>query len=314
MTADKCGGPRLFGPVPSRRLGRSLGVDLVPCKTCSYDCIYCQLGCTTRKTVRRREYVGVEQVAQQLQERLRQGLTADYITLSGSGEPTLCSRLGSLIDRIKSITAIPVAILTNGSLLRDSGVRREVKKADLVIPSLDAGSELMFHLVNRPHPDVTHEGVIEGLRRFRQQYAGSMWLEVFLVGGITATQTGVEDIASLVRDISPDKVQLNTVTRPPCDQSACAVPETKMRRFAHVFECEAEVIVDYQGDTHEGGGATVSRNDILELLRRRPCTLGDVAAGLSMHRNEAVKHLEHLMSDGVIGAVVERDKRYYRAT
>ncbi|NQT19895.1 MAG: radical SAM protein, partial [Planctomycetes bacterium] len=151
----------IFGPVPSRRLGRSLGVDVVPLKTCSYDCIYCQLGNTTCKTVERKEWVPLDDVVLELKDRLSS--RPDYITLSGSGEPTLYSRVAELIDRIKVMTDVPVAVLTNGSLLWQEEVRRQLMKADLVIPSLDAGDEVMFRLVNRPHEDVSFERMLAGL-------------------------------------------------------------------------------------------------------------------------------------------------------
>ena len=170
----------VFGPVPSRRLGRSLGVDLVPHKTCSYDCIYCQLGATTCKTTERKEWVPLDDVLEQLKAKL--STAPDYITLSGSGEPTLYSRAEELIDRIKAMTDVPVAVLTNGSLLWQEEVRRQFMKADLVIPSLDAGDEGMFRLVNRPHEDVTFERMLAGLVDFRREFRGAYWLEVFVLG------------------------------------------------------------------------------------------------------------------------------------
>ncbi|MGD2175646.1 MAG: radical SAM protein, partial [Candidatus Brocadiaceae bacterium] len=157
----------VFGPVPSRRLGRSLGIDLVPFKTCSYDCIYCQLGRTTLKTTERREWVPLDLVLEEVEEKLNS--EPDYITLSGSGEPTLFSRLGELIGHIKNITDIPVAVLTNGSLLWRKTVRDNLQEADLVIPSLDAGNESMFRYVNRPAPQLSFYEVAEGLITFRRE-------------------------------------------------------------------------------------------------------------------------------------------------
>ncbi|MBN2512679.1 MAG: radical SAM protein, partial [Sedimentisphaerales bacterium] len=151
----------IFGPVPSRRLGRSLGVDLVPFKTCSYDCIYCQLGRTTNKTLERKEWLPLAEITDQLKQKLY--LKPDYITLSGSGEPTLFSRCRDLIGKIKESTDVPVAVLTNGSLLWMPEVRESLLEADLVIPSLDAGSERLFQYVNRPHPDISFDKMLEGL-------------------------------------------------------------------------------------------------------------------------------------------------------
>ena len=202
----------VFGPVPSRRLGRSLGVDLTPFKTCSYDCIYCQLGRTTRRRSTK-EWIPLDRIVAQLPERLTS--QPDYITLSGSGEPTLYSRVGELIARIKTLTDVPVAVLTNGSLLWQEALRGQLFQADLVVPSLDAGSEAMFQAVNRPHEQISFGQMVDGLVAFRQEFKGAYWLEVMVVGGYTATVEEIGKLAVCVDRIRPDRVQLNTVTRPP---------------------------------------------------------------------------------------------------
>jgi wyosine [tRNA(Phe)-imidazoG37] synthetase (radical SAM superfamily) len=194
----------IFGPVPSRRLGRSLGVDLVPFKTCSYDCIYCQLGRTTNKTIKRKEWVPIDIVIDQLKAKLSS--KPDYITLSGSGEPTLFSRLEDLVSKIKDITDIPVAVLTNGSLLWLPEVRNALKSADLVVPSLDAGSSQIFQYVNRPHSDITFSKMLDGLVTFRDEYSGKYWLEVFLIAGVTTPDAEINRLANCVNSICPDKV------------------------------------------------------------------------------------------------------------
>ena len=160
----------VFGPVPSRRIGRSLGVDLVPYKTCTYDCIYCQLGGTTNLTLEPKEWVPMDAVLDELKRKLE--TRPDYITLSGSGEPTLYSRLGEIIGRIREITDVPVAVLTNGSLLWKKEVREEVAMADLVLPSLDADNDYNFRFINRPHPDISFDQLIEGLIEFRSEFTG----------------------------------------------------------------------------------------------------------------------------------------------
>ncbi len=174
----------VFGPVPSRRLGRSLGVDLVPFKTYSYDCIYCQLGRTTNKTIERREWTPIDAVLDEVKENI--AARPDYITLSGFGEPTLCTHLGELIKGIRSFTDIPVAVLTNGSLLWQKEVRREVAASQLIVPSLDAGNARMFEAVNRPHEDLSFEQMIEGLIALREEFSGDIWLDVFPLGGYAA--------------------------------------------------------------------------------------------------------------------------------
>jgi len=301
---------RVFGPVPSRRLGRSLGVDLTPFKTCSYDCIYCQLGRTTHKTIERREWFPLEQIVAQVPARLAS--RPDYITLSGSGEPTLYARIGELIARIKALTDIPVAVLTNGSLLWQAEVRRQLQEADLVIPSLDAGDEALFQAVNRPHEAITFDRMLDGLIAFRQEFQGAYWLEVMVVGGYTGTVDQIGRLADCVRRIQPDRIQLNTVTRPPAEQEAAAVSPERLKYFCTLFQPEAEVIADFRA-VHQQAEFVASRNEVLTLLQRRPCSLADIAAGLGMHENEVVKYLEELRVSGAIELVATAGKRFYRA-
>ena len=235
----------VFGPVPSRRLGRSLGVDLVPFKTCSYDCVYCQLGRTTCKTVERKEWVPLEEVVADIEQRL--SAEPDYITLSGSGEPTLFSRVGELIGRIKGMSDVPVAVLTNGSLLWREDVRDELRDADLVVPSLDAGNEAMFQRVNRPHESISFEAMLAGLIEFRRTFRGKVWLEVLLMDGYTASEAELSELAGCVKQIGPDRVQLNTVTRPPAEDFAVGVSRERLAEMASAFDPPAEVIADFRG-------------------------------------------------------------------
>ena len=253
----------IFGPVPSRRLGRSLGVDLVPFKTCSYDCIYCQLGRTTNKTTQRKEWVPIDIVIDQLKEKL--GSKPDYITLSGSGEPTLFSQLEDLISRIKNITDIPVAVLTNGSLLWLPEVRNALKFADLVVPSLDAGSKQIFQYVNRPNSDITFSKMLDGLVKFRDEYNGKYWLEVFLLAGVTTPEMEINRLKTCINSIHPDKVQVNTVTRPPAEDFAMRVPEKRLETITKELYNKAEVIADYS-NVHKQHDFSVRRKDVLALL------------------------------------------------
>jgi wyosine [tRNA(Phe)-imidazoG37] synthetase (radical SAM superfamily) len=300
----------VFGPVPSRRLGRSLGVDLVPFKTCTYDCIYCQLGPTTCKTFQRKEWVPVELVLQQVEEKL--DTRPDYITLSGSGEPTLFTPLDKLIEGIRALTDIPIAVLTNGSLLDDWDVQWELSGADLVIPSLDAGHERSFRLVNRPHEGISFERMLKGLVSSRRRFHKPYWLEVFLLGGYTTSERELAEIRRCVELIQPDRVQLNTVTRPPAEDYAIAVPRGRLEEIAATFSPPAEVIAEFHSvQALEVGEA--SREEILQLLRRRPCSIDDIADGLGMHRNEVLKSVEHLNTEGLVEGSQVAGKSYYRA-
>lgn len=300
---------QIFGPVPSRRLGRSLGVDLVPFKTCTYDCIYCQLGQTTCKTMERKEWVPLDGVLEKLKGKLSSN--PDYITLSGSGEPTLFSRVDELIDQIKAITDVPVAVLTNGSLLWHEDVRNQLISADLVIPSLDAGDEAMFRLVNRPHEEISFGQMLDGLIDFRRVFRGEYWLEVFVVGACTAVPGELAKVAKCVDRICPDRVQLNTVTRPPAEKYAVGVSSERLVELTSIFHPRAEIIADFRG-VHRQAEFVAGRQEILEMLRRRPCSIDDIAGGLDMHRNEVVKYIEELNAENLLEESLTAEKLYYK--
>lgn len=291
----------MYGPVPSRRLGRSLGIDLVPFKTCSYDCIYCQLGRTTKKTTELKEYVPVEGVLDELASRLPLEPTPDFIGLAGSGEPTLHARVGDLIAGIKKLTSIPVAVLTNGSLLWMPEVRAGLEQADLVLPSLDAGDQQCFERVNRPHPDISFDRMTDGLVAFAERYPGAIWLEVFLLSGITDLPDNVRKIAAISQSIRPARVQLNTVSRPPAEDYALAAPAERLEQLGRLFPGLIEIITETR--QIESRDSTTSRNagnDILALLSRRPCTVEGITTGLNLHAVEVVKHLDQLCSSGAV--------------
>lgn len=305
---DTAGG--VFGPVPSRRLGRSLGVDVVPFKTCSHDCIYCQLGRTTCLTADREEWVAPDAVLRDVEAHLAS--RPDYITLSGSGEPTLYAGIGRVIRGIKAMTDIPVAVLTNSSLLWRDDVKDELGAADLVVPSLDAGCEAVFQAVNRPHKEITFERLLEGLVSFRRGFRGACWLEVFLLAGYSAMESELAKLAQCAARVGPDRIQLNTVTRPPAESFAVGVGAERMAELAGLFGQGAEVIADFDSAC-ETPEFAASRADVLEMLRRRPCSLDDIAAGLGMHRNEAVKYVEDLSAGGLLTQSWCRSKIYYQA-
>ena len=285
----------IFGPVPSRRLGRSLGVDIVPFKTCTYDCIYCQLGRTTHKTVERREWVPMEDVLEELRQKL--ATKPDYITLSGSGEPTLYSRLDELLARIRAMTNVPVAVLTNGSLLWQPELRRQLTNANLVIPSLDAGDSIMFDAINRPHQTITFEKMVRGLIEFRRDFKGAYWLEVFLVAGYNAVQSNLQRIIDCTKRIGADRIQLNTATRPPAHKYAHRVSPSCLTRLSRCFDPPAEIIADYHG-VHRHQEFVTEQKSVLEMILRRPCSIDDIAHGLCMHRNEVIKYIEELTAKG----------------
>lgn len=310
---DKKQNTYLFGPVPSRRLGLSLGVDLVPFKTCSLDCVYCQLGRdTTEKTTKRKEYVPIELVLEELKKKISDGLQADFITLSGSGEPTLNLRLGELIDEIKKITDIPVAVLTNGTLLIDKGVRADCAKADVVLPSLDAGDEETFQKINRPHYDINLEKLVKGLCAFRKEFDGQIWLEAFLLDGFNTEPEQITKIRKLVELIGPDKIQLNTAVRLTTQSGIKRLDAAKMQTIARQFGEKCEVIADFSPQK-QGKKIQTKAEDVLSMLKRRPCSLDDICAGLGISRNEAIKYISYFQNNGAVDSEKKGQIVFFRA-
>ena len=301
---------QIYGPVPSRRLGFSLGVDPIPFKTCTLDCIYCQLGKTTNKTVERREYVPESKILPQLEEALSLNQRIDYITFSGSGEPTLNSQIGKLIKKIKKMSHVPVAVLTNGTLLFQEELRQELLEADLVIPSLDGATQETFERVNRPHPSLKIDRVIQGLRTFRQEFEGRIWLEIMLVKGINDGMDHIERLKQAISELKPDKVQLNTVVRPPSEEFACAVSLEELEKIRELLGGDAEVIAQFERKEQRAYQEDVE-SAILALLSRRPVTLSDISNSLGIHRNELMKYLQSLEKEGKIKSVVYGGLRYY---
>lgn len=311
MTSSKRETSHAFGPVPSRRLGRSLGVDLVPPKTCSFDCVYCQLGRTTDLTVRRACRAPVDAVLADVAGRL--DAAPDYLTVSGSGEPTLHSSLGEVIRGLQGLSDVPVAVLSNGSLLHLPEVRRDLLAADRVIPSLDVPDEELFRRVNRPHPAVTFDLLVEGLVRFREEYEGMLALEVLLLGGVTDGADVVERLAPLVERIAPDLVQLGTVIRPPAEAGVRAVPADVLRELAALLPGAVDVTLDIAPPPMDASLAAAA-DDAVELVARRPCTAEDVAAGLGIHPGEALKLLRALGLERRVETRREGERTFYVAS
>jgi len=270
----------LYGPVPSRRLGRSLGIDLVPRKICTYDCIYCQIGNTTEKTLARKEYVPVREIIEEVERFLKEGTPSiDHLSLSGSGEPTLHSQIRSVIEGIKAITSIPVAVITNGSLLYEEEVRQDLLRADIVLPSLDAVSSDVFMRINRPRPEFSVEKVIEGLVEFRKIYEGQIWLEILFCKGINDVKEELLRMKKVVDRIQPDLIHLNTVVRPPSENWAAPLGRKEMEEIKAFFGKSASIISEF--DRHPSMVSEMHiKEEILKILKRRPLSLSDLSKGM----------------------------------
>ena len=301
----------LFGPVPSRRFGRSLGVDLNPYKTCSLDCVFCQLGRTTEKTITRREYVPTERVLSELHEWLNKGGRADYITLSGSGEPTLHSRFGEVLEFIRSQSTIPGVLLTNGTMLNLQEVRDAAACADVVKTSLSAWDQPSYIWMNRPHPQLRFDHLIEGQKAFRAQFKGELWMEVFLVGGMNSMRDDVSKIANLAGEIGPDRIHLNTAIRPPAEDFVAPLSKEHMEELTHLFQPRAEVIAEFKAKDSERVEA--NQETIFSMLQRRPCTADQIADVFDMHLNEVSKYIGILMRSDQIHVECKSPTVYYAA-
>jgi wyosine [tRNA(Phe)-imidazoG37] synthetase (radical SAM superfamily) len=304
----------LFGPVPSRRLGISLGIDLVPHKTCSFDCVYCECGQTTDLTCERREYVPTDGVIAELDDFLARAPDLDYVTFAGSGEPTLHTGIGKIIAFIKDrYPRYQVAVLTNSSLLADPDVRAALMRADLLVPSIDAVSEEVFREINRPCPGLTATGVLAGVTAFAREFPGEIWLEIFIVPGINDTEEELLRIRDAVAAIRPDRVQLNTLDRPGVEAWVGPASPRTLEHIAALLGGNVEVI----GTACTGPAVLPEVREALEsilaTIRRRPCTPGDLAVLLGLRPAEVSKCLRVLEATGRVEPVQEKRGVFYRA-
>ncbi len=305
----------VYGPVVSRRLGRSLGVDLIPFKVCSYDCIYCQLGGTTEKTVARRVYVPARQIIEELGQKLAAVTRPDFIALAGSGEPTLHVGLGEIISGIKALTSVPIAVFTNGSLLWMPKVRRDLARADVVLPSLDAGTAASFARVNRPHQEIDFERMIDGLVAFARDFEGELWLEVFVLDGITSDVEEIDRIVALTNRIRPTRVQLNTVSRPAAEPGVMGVTRELLATLQSRFVVPCEVIAEppraKEQSTNARHDKQAIKDEIVALVSRHPSTAEDIAAGLELALPEVRALLSELEGKGAVRSERRADGEFY---
>jgi len=300
----------VYGPVPSRRLGFSLGVDIIPFKTCSLDCIYCQLGHTPKKTVRRREYFSSEEILAQIQKKIDSGEKIDFITFSGSGEPTLNLALGKIIKEIKKMTRIPVAVLTNSTLLTRKSVRKALLASDLVIPSLDAASQDIFLKVNRPHHSLKIKEITESIAEFKKDFKGEIWVEIMLVRGVNDSPSHLKKLKELIKKIDPHKTQLNTVIRPPCEKYAFPLTLKEMEEVRNILGQSCEIIGTFRIGEQKPSFKDLE-GEIITMLKRRPMTLEDISISLGWERDKVLKSLLQLIRKGEIRKVIHKNTSYY---
>lgn len=305
----------VFGPVPSRRLGQSLGIDPIPLKTCNWNCVYCQLGRTRPLTNQRQEYFPPQAILAEVRAALNAHPPGeiDWITFVGSGEPTLHAGLGWLIRQVKALTDLPVAVITNGSLLYLPEVREELAAADAVLPTLDSGTMKLYRQINRPHPELTFTRLLEGLIAFRDEYQGKLWLEVMLVRGLNDTETALRDIATALPQIRPDEVHLNLPIRPPVESWVQPPDEEGLLRATAILGDTAKVIHPAAGNFDLSGYDSLAEA-VVAIITRHPMRQAELEQALARWApGQITQVLAELKASGQAQVVERYGARFWSA-
>lgn len=306
----------VFGPVPSRRLGQSLGIDPVPLKTCNWNCVYCQLGRSIPLINERREYIPKETIYEEIVETLQSPHTGkiDWITFVGSGETTLHSKLGWLIKKTKELTDIPVAVITNGSLLYLPEVRQELLPADAIMPTVDAGTPDLYKKINRPHPEATFERLIDGLIQFRKEYTGKLWVEVMLVSGLNDSEDALNQTAKKLREIAPDEIHINLPTRPPVEKWVKPPEEKNIQLAQEIFGRVAKVVRPQKGSFVLSENLSLE-DAVLNIITRHPMRHEELIETLKAWApHEVSQTLEDLLASGKAQIVIRNNVKYWSAS
>jgi len=306
----------VYGPVPSRRLGQSLGIDPIPLKTCNWNCVYCQLGRTVPLSNTRREDIPKENILREVTHALaaHQAGEIDWITFVGSGEPTLYSSIGWLIGEVKKLTDIPVAVITNGALLYQVEVRQELLLADAVLPSLDAGTAWLYKIINRPHPEISFERLMNGLAAFRDEYSGKLWIEVMLVKGLNDTKEALEGLAEALRRFQPDEVHINLPVRPPAEPWVRPPEEEGLLRARGILGEIAQVVHPISGAFYLNGSDTLDEA-VIAIITRHPMREDELIRTLEYYSPGDVQRiLAQLRASGQAQVVERYGTRFWSAS
>jgi wyosine [tRNA(Phe)-imidazoG37] synthetase (radical SAM superfamily) len=300
----------VYGPVPSRRLGRSLGVDIVTLKNCTQNCVYCQLGSAPVVPPKRKIFADPILVEKEIKEAVEKNPQLDYITLSGSGEPTLSLDLGRIINFAKSLNVAPVCVLTNGTLLWDAQVRKELSNADLVVPSLDAADEETFRKVNRTENSISFGKYLGGLKKFREEFNGKFHIEILLVEGLNDSDEHLRKLAEIVREISPDGIWIGTISRPPAEKTAKPVSEETLEKARIVIGEKARIIEKFEATANEISREKLA-DDVFSILKRRPETIAGISKSLGANPNEVLRAINLLYKNHKISPILISGETFY---
>ena len=305
----------LFGPVPSRRLGISLGVDLVPHKVCSMNCVYCEVGRTTNLTNERAEYIPLKELMKEMKEYLKDEPNLDYITFSGAGEPLLNSGIGAIISFIKkNYPQYKLALITNSTQLISPEVRNEIQAIDLILPSLDSAIQSTFQKINRGSAEIDVNEIIAGIEAFQKESDCEMWLEILLVPGMNDTEIELAALKKAILKIKPEQVQLNTLDRPGTEADLVPLSEEKMKEVAAFLEpLPVHIIAKFKARKKISSFQKDIESTILETIKRRPCTAKDLSEILNTHINEINKYITTLLEDGKIIPETQERGTFFRA-
>ncbi len=305
----------VFGPVPSRRLGVSLGVDLVKMKTCNLDCIYCECGPTKKYIKDRGEFVKVEELISELKEVL-EDLKPDYITFSGGGEPTLNISLGEIVREIKKISTARLALITNSTLLNKEDILEDVMGVDLIMPSIDAVSEEVFLKINRPDKDMKITDITDGIRKLGSRFSGEIYIEVFIVEGINDTQEELKKFASYLKTVRYTKIQLNSLARPGAEGWVKPANIERLSEIKDYFENQGlenvEIIKKYQNRSYIKNYNETLEKLILGMLAKRACSLVDLLDISNIGKNELNKYLDILEKEGKIKSLIKDNQIFLK--
>ncbi len=300
-----------YGPVLSRRLGFSLGVDLTPKKTCTFNCVYCQLGWPARPQIRRGFYIDFSQFKKEFKNILSKKPRIDYITLSGSGEPTLHQDLDKIIKIIKKISQYkyPVAVITNSSLLYRKKVRDELKEADLIVPSLDAASSHQFKKINCPHPKIRFIKIKEGCIKLRKEFKGKIWLEIMLLKGLNDSLLDAKKFKKIINKIKPDKVQLNLPIRPAVKK--VSIPNlSRIKKIKEIINSGIEIITEFPKQK-KSKKIKINQEKIINYLKRRPATKENLSIFFGINVSELLKYSTDLIAQDKIKIKKIKNNKYF---